>query len=98
MSEPTWWLVITRPSAETTEPEPPVSKRTQERWRCSSHSGMGVKWYLSWSCLVGGALRSHMPSSAREGTAASRGQSATRRAEERLAVGIGERLGTAGEL
>src|SRR3954452_5144922 len=64
MSAPTWWLVITRPSAETNEPEPPLLNRTADDRRCSIHPGVGAKPYLSWSCLSGRLLKTHIPSSA----------------------------------
>src|SRR5438067_6980284 len=46
------------------EPLPPELKRTLAFCRCSSHWGVGSKWYFSLSCLSGGALKSHIPSSA----------------------------------
>src|SRR5262245_59774340 len=62
---PTWWLVITSPSGETKLADPPAPKRTEAFCRCSSHFASGAKpWRYSRS-LVGGALNSHMPSSAR---------------------------------
>src|SRR5579859_3917889 len=55
---------MTSPSAETKDPEPPLLKRTDDFCTCSSHSAVGSKSYFSLSSLVGGALNSHMPSSA----------------------------------
>src|SRR6266568_5440337 len=55
---------MTSPFADTNEPLPPELKRTLAFWRCSSHCGVGSKLYLSFSCLSGGALNSHIPSSA----------------------------------
>src|SRR5205814_10635419 len=46
------------------EPLPPELKRTLAFWRWSSHCGVGSKVYFSFSCLSGGALKSHIPSSA----------------------------------
>src|SRR5438046_8797000 len=46
------------------EPLPPELKRTLAFWRCSSHCGVGSKLYFSFSCLRGGALKSHITSSA----------------------------------
>src|SRR5438552_3297230 len=57
---------MTRPSAETNEPEPPLLKRTDDFWTCSSHASVTSKPYFSLSCLRGGWLNSHMPSSALE--------------------------------
>src|SRR6266403_2861479 len=53
-----------RPVAETKEPLPPELKRTLDFWRCSSHCAVGSKLYFSFSCLSGGTLKSHIPSSA----------------------------------
>src|SRR6266566_6544736 len=55
---------MTRPFAETKEPLPPELKRTLAFCKCSSHCGLGSKLYFSFSCLSGGALNSHIPSSA----------------------------------
>src|SRR6266536_6136227 len=55
---------MTRPFDETKEPLPPELKRTLAFWRWSSHFGVGSKLYFSFSCLSGGALKSHIPSSA----------------------------------
>src|SRR6266700_6981520 len=55
---------MTRPFDETKEPLPPELKRTLAFWRWSSHCGVGSKLYFSLSCLSGGALKSHIPSSA----------------------------------
>src|SRR5688572_30184533 len=55
---------MTKPSAETNEPEPPLLNRTLERCTCSNHSLVGLKSYLSCSSLAGGLLNSHIPSSA----------------------------------
>src|SRR5205809_4660325 len=55
---------MTSPFAEMNEPLPPELKRTLAFWRCSSHCGVGSKLYFSFSCLSGGALNSHIPSSA----------------------------------
>ena len=45
-SAPTWWLVRTRPSAETNEPDPPLLKRTEAFCRWSSHSCSTLKSYF----------------------------------------------------
>src|SRR5262245_27776486 len=64
---PTWWLVMTSPSGETKLADPPAPKRTEDFCKCSSHFASGAKpWRVSRS-LAGGALNSHMPSSARPG-------------------------------
>src|SRR6266566_9437100 len=55
---------MTSPFAETKDPLPPELKRTLAFWRWSSHCGVGSKLYFSLSCLSGGALKSHIPSSA----------------------------------
>src|SRR6266700_8337578 len=52
------------PVAETNEPLPPELKRTLAFCRCSSHCCVGSKLYFSFSCLSGGVLKSHIPSSA----------------------------------
>src|SRR5437764_15392158 len=54
---------MTRPSGETNEPEPPLLKRTDDFWTCSSHWSVTSKPYLSLRYLRGGLLNSHMPSS-----------------------------------
>src|SRR4051812_1188429 len=64
MSAPTWWLVITRPSAETNDPEPPLLNRTADDRRCSIQSGVGSKPYFSLSVSSGRLLKTHIPSSA----------------------------------
>src|SRR5437867_2746874 len=63
---PTWWLVMTRPSGEMKEPEPP-GKRTEDFWTCSYQVGGLSKPYFSLSNFSGGWLNSHMPSSAAAG-------------------------------
>ena len=55
---------MTRPFPDTNEPLPPELKRTLDFWRCSNHCWVGSNWYFSLSCLSGGALKSHIPSSA----------------------------------
>src|SRR5229473_277036 len=55
---------MTRPSADTNDPEPPLLKRTEDFCTCSSHWAVGSKSYFSLSSLVGGEVNSHMPSSA----------------------------------
>src|SRR5207237_8149883 len=55
---------MTRPLEEMKEPLPPELKRTLDFCRCSSHCGVGSKLYFSFSCLSGGTLKSHIPSSA----------------------------------
>src|SRR5262245_33603928 len=62
---PTWWLVITSPSGETKLADPPAPKRTDDFCRCSSHPASGAKPWRDSRSLAGGALNSHMPSSAR---------------------------------
>src|SRR5215472_307979 len=57
------------PSAETNEPDPPLSKRIEDFCTCSSHAAVGSKWYLSFNIFSGGLLNSHMPSSARDASA-----------------------------
>src|SRR4051794_10015622 len=64
MSAPTWWLVITRPSAETNEPEPPLLNRTADERRRVIHSGVGSKPWRSLSDFSGRLLKTHIPSSA----------------------------------
>src|SRR5437764_1090960 len=61
---PTWWLVITRPSAEMNEPEPPVLKRTDDLCKWSSHLSVASKPYFFLSSSLGGLLKSQRPSSA----------------------------------
>src|SRR5207302_1343007 len=63
---------MTRPSADTNDPDPPLLKRIEERWRWSSHSSDGSKSYRSLRIFRGGLLKSHMPSSARAGEATPR--------------------------
>src|SRR5262245_7952719 len=55
---------MTRPSAETKEPEPPLLKRTEAFCTCSSQPLGNSKPYLALRILRGGLLKSHMPSSA----------------------------------
>src|ERR1043165_1923073 len=62
MSRPTWWLVITRPFAETIEPEPPVEKRTLDFCTCSSQASLVSHPYFFFSSSLGGLCTSHMPS------------------------------------
>jgi hypothetical protein len=66
-SEPTWWFVMTSPSAETKDPDPPLEMRTEERMRCSAHFGSGVNPYFLVKWSTGSRLNSHMPSSAGSG-------------------------------
>src|SRR5215467_2943075 len=66
-SVPTWWLVMTRPSADTNSPEPPLLNLTEDCWTCSSQSCVASKPYLLFSSSFGGRLNSHMPSSACSG-------------------------------
>src|ERR1019366_9984874 len=56
---------MTRPPAETKEPEPPLLKRTDSFMRCASHGVVTSKLYFAWSWALGGLEKSHMPSSAR---------------------------------
>src|SRR5262245_64776519 len=60
---PTWWLVMTSPSAETKEPEP-LGKRTDDFCRWSYHACEASNWYLAFKYSLGAALKSHKPSSA----------------------------------
>src|SRR5262245_22643555 len=60
-----WWFVTTRPCGETKEPEPPLLKRTEAFWTCSSQPSGGSNWYLSLRIFRGGLLNNHIPSSAR---------------------------------
>src|SRR5262249_47669161 len=55
---------MTSPFAATNEPLPPELKRTLAFCRCSHHCCVGSHSYFSLSCLSGGALKSHIPSSA----------------------------------
>src|SRR2546423_15115754 len=55
---------MTRPVAETNEPLPPELNRTLAFCKRSSHCLVDSKLYFSFSCLAGGALKSHIPSSA----------------------------------
>src|ERR1051325_9970217 len=52
------------PFGEINEPLPPELKRTLAFCRCSSHCGVASKLCFSLSCLSGGALNNHIPSSA----------------------------------
>src|SRR5215470_17908451 len=61
----TCWFVMSKPSGETKEPEPPSFKRTEARRRWSSQSCVGSKLYFSFHCLSGGLSNVHIPSSAR---------------------------------
>src|SRR5437588_308086 len=80
-----WWLVTTRPSGETKEPEPPLLKRTDAFWTCSNQPLGGAKPYLSLSNLRGGRLGNHIPSSARPVRALSvRNSPATQAVRSRL--------------
>src|SRR5665647_29348 len=78
---PTWWLVRTRPSGETNEPEaPPNEIEASRRW--SMNSGVTVKPYFFCRMSLGGLLNSHMPSSEDAGrtrTTARRAARANRR-------------------
>src|SRR4051794_7468885 len=58
---------MTRPSAEMNEPEPPELKRTDAFCKCSYQASGLSKPYFCLSCLRGGLLNSHMPSSAGAG-------------------------------
>src|SRR4051812_45861893 len=58
---------MTRPSAETNEPDPPLLKRTDDFCKCSYHSGGASNWYLSLRSFLGGLLKSQSPSSAGSG-------------------------------
>src|SRR6266566_4495612 len=60
-----WWLVAIRPSGETKPPEPPLLKRTDAFWSCSSQASVRSKSYFFLSSCRGGSVSSHMPSSAR---------------------------------
>src|SRR5262245_50621722 len=62
---------MTRPSAETKEPEPPLLKRTDDCCTCSSHLLVGSKLYFFLRVSRGGWLNNHMPSSARARDASS---------------------------
>src|SRR4051794_38096869 len=55
---------MTRPSAETNEPEPPVLKRTDDFCRWSYHDCGASKPYFFFRCSLGGLLKSQRPSSA----------------------------------
>src|SRR5262249_48609003 len=63
-----WWLVTMSPSAETKPPEPPLLKRTEAFWACSSQASVRSKLYFSLRSCRGGLFSSHMPSSARTAT------------------------------
>src|SRR5262249_10941464 len=52
------------PSGETKEPEPPLLKRMDDFWTCSSQGAEGSKPCFSWRSFRGGVVNSHMPSSA----------------------------------
>src|ERR1051326_3807054 len=54
---------MTRPSGETNEPEPPLLKRTDDFMTWSYQALSFSKLYFSLSCLTGGLLNSHIPSS-----------------------------------
>src|SRR5882724_9766974 len=53
------------PSSERKEPEPPLLKRTDDFWMCSSHASVTSKLWRSLSSFRGGSLNSHIPSSPR---------------------------------
>ena len=72
MSLPTWWLVMTRPAGDTTEPDPPVEKRTAAFCSRSNSAGLPSKPYFALSASAGMAFGSHIPSSARMVAAAIR--------------------------
>src|SRR6266446_4900431 len=48
---------------ETNDPLPPELNGALDFWRCSSNCLLGSKLYLSFNCLMGGAVLSHIPSS-----------------------------------
>src|SRR5258706_3358942 len=81
MPLPTWWLVITRPLAETREPEPPAPMRTEDFWMCSSQASLIAKPYFFWIAALGTRSKGHMPSSARRNPprAARRGRTRSQR-------------------
>src|SRR5439155_19541207 len=63
-SPPRGWFEGARRSSKTNEPDPPLLKRTEDFCTCSSQASVTSKPYFSLSCLPGGLLNSHMPSSA----------------------------------
>src|SRR5947209_4311207 len=56
---------MTRPAAETNEPEPPLLKRTAAERRWSIHPLGGSKPYFDFRVFRGRLLKTHIPSSAR---------------------------------
>ena len=62
-SAPIWWLVMINPSAEIKLPEPPLLNLTDERQAFSSQGFVRLKLCFLLSRVVGGSLKSHMPSS-----------------------------------
>src|SRR6267154_879741 len=59
-----WWLVITRPSGETNEPEQPPASRTEESCASVSHFASGLNPYFFATFALGKLSNVHMPSSA----------------------------------
>src|SRR5438045_9775651 len=59
-----WWLVITRPSGETNEPEQPPASRTEESCASFSHFASGLKPYFFATFALGKLSNVHIPSSA----------------------------------
>src|SRR5882724_3880744 len=58
-----WWLVMTKPVGDTTLPEQPSVRRTDESRTCSSHSLVGAKPYRCRRRSDGKSSTSHIPSS-----------------------------------
>src|SRR5260370_37389187 len=75
-----------RPVAETNEPLPPELNRTLDFWRCSSHCLLGSKLYLSFNCLMGGAVLSHIPSSPNARSLRPKSRSEPKTAERNLRI------------
>ena len=59
-----WWLVITRPSGDTNDPEQPPASRTEESCASPSHFASGLKPYFFATFALGKLSNVHMPSSA----------------------------------
>src|SRR5438876_4839151 len=75
-----WWLVITRPSGDTNDPEQPPASRTEESCASPSHFDSGLKPYFFATFALGKLSNVHMPSSASaaRGTAAASKKAASR--------------------
>src|SRR5438128_4492993 len=75
-----WWLVITRPSGDTNDPEQPPASLTEESCASPSHFDSGLKPYFFATFALGKLSNVHLPSSASaaRGTAAASKKAASR--------------------